>query len=208
MLLTLRHPGHAHAALTLKWKWLEQGTGNREQGTEAPGSSAVPGAEQDTAAPAPAAEETGEPDWRPREGGAARELAKDTGKMPVLPDVADNASRGAGQPGGQPQEAGPVAHPTLSQIWPAAALAEREIFEMLGIPFSNHPELRPLLLDEQFVGFPLRRDFLPPARESFAAHLLRERHEKAMLDALGGRPSLAANESRAETPALQDGGAP
>ena len=101
-------------------------------------------------------------------------------------------SRGAGQPGGQPLQAGPVVHPTLSTIWPAAGLAEREIFEMFGIPFAGNENLAPLLLDEQFQGFPLRRDYAMPPRESYAARLLRERHEAAMEDALVGRTAVSA----------------
>jgi hypothetical protein len=211
LLLTLRHPGHAHCALTLKWKWLESasrgeamlrpsGAAEDEERAKHGFAPTEEGPQAETLAP-PAKPEA-QPDFRPISEAAARELAQDTGRMPAPSDVADNASRGAGQPGGQPLQASPVAHPSLSQIWPAAALAEREIFEMFGIPFSGHADLCPLLLDEQFTGFPLRRDFVPPSRESFAARLLRDRHEAAMIDALGGRPSLAANESRAETPAL------
>ena len=55
------------------------------------------------------------------------------------------------------------AHPTLSKVWPGAGVAEREIFEMLGLPFSGNDNLRPLLLDEQFIGNPLRLDFVAAA---------------------------------------------
>ncbi|MCH7472253.1 NADH-quinone oxidoreductase subunit C [bacterium] len=109
LFLTLRHPAENHAALTLKWKWIQ---------------------------------------------------AEDT------------------------------VHPTLSRIWPAAGLAEREIFEMLGIPFDENDNLVPLLLDEQFAGNPLKLGFEDKPREDYAAALLKERHEQAMLDAaratLGG----------------------
>jgi NADH:ubiquinone oxidoreductase subunit C len=61
------------------------------------------------------------------------------------------------------------AHPTLSKVWPGAGVAEREIFEMLGLPFSGNDNLRPLLLDEQFIGNPLRLDFVGSARGRTAA---------------------------------------
>ena len=106
-------------------------------------------------------------------------------------DAGYNDARGAGQSGGQPRQTGPVPHPTLSRIWPAAGLAEREIFDLLGLPFAGNENLAPLFLEEQFPGFPLRRDYQPPAREDFAGELLRERHETAMLDALVGEQGVA-----------------
>lgn len=47
---------------------------------------------------------------------------------------------------------------TVSDIWPTAEFHEREAFDLLGITFSNHPDLRRLFLDESW-GFPLRKDY-------------------------------------------------
>jgi NADH-quinone oxidoreductase subunit C len=44
-------------------------------------------------------------------------------------------------------------------IWPAANWFEREAFDLFGIMFSNHPDLRRLLTDYGFVGHPFRKDF-------------------------------------------------
>ena len=48
---------------------------------------------------------------------------------------------------------------SLMPVWPGANWLEREIFDLFGIHFDGHPDLRRLLLPDGFVGFPLRRDF-------------------------------------------------
>lgn len=48
---------------------------------------------------------------------------------------------------------------TLSGIWPIANWLERETWDMFGIRFKNHPDLRRLLMYEQFEGHPLRKDY-------------------------------------------------
>ncbi|MFA6401728.1 MAG: NADH-quinone oxidoreductase subunit C [Salinivirgaceae bacterium] len=49
---------------------------------------------------------------------------------------------------------------TISDLWPAAEYFEREIFDLLGIRFTNHPDMRRLFLEDDFVGHPLRKDFI------------------------------------------------
>lgn len=48
---------------------------------------------------------------------------------------------------------------TVSDIWRTAEYFEREIFDLLGIQFANHPDMRRLFLEDDFIGFPLRKDF-------------------------------------------------
>ncbi len=48
---------------------------------------------------------------------------------------------------------------TVSDIWRTAEFHEREVFDLFGISFNNHPDMRRLFLDEEFVGHPLRKDY-------------------------------------------------
>ena len=48
---------------------------------------------------------------------------------------------------------------SVCDIWATAEFHEREIYDMLGIRFNNHPDMRRIFLDENWVGYPLRKDY-------------------------------------------------
>jgi NADH-quinone oxidoreductase subunit C len=49
--------------------------------------------------------------------------------------------------------------PSVIDVWPAADWFEREAWDMMGIPIANHPNLKRLLMDDDWEGHPLRKDY-------------------------------------------------
>ena len=49
---------------------------------------------------------------------------------------------------------------TVSNIWKTAEFHEREVYDLFGIVFRNHPDLRRIFLTDDWVGFPLRKDYV------------------------------------------------
>jgi NADH-quinone oxidoreductase subunit C len=52
--------------------------------------------------------------------------------------------------------------PSLTPIWRSAEFQEREIFDLYGVIFDGHPDLRRLLMWDEFVDHPMRRDYVDP----------------------------------------------
>jgi NADH-quinone oxidoreductase subunit C len=56
--------------------------------------------------------------------------------------------------------------PSLSSIWASANWGEREVFDFFGVVFDGHPDLRRILMPEDWTGFPMRKDYPVQIREA------------------------------------------
>lgn len=56
--------------------------------------------------------------------------------------------------------------PSLTPVWRSAEFQEREIFDLYGIVFDGHPDLRRLLMWDEFKDHPMRKDYVPPPDEA------------------------------------------
>jgi len=55
--------------------------------------------------------------------------------------------------------------PSLTPVWRSAEFQEREAFDLYGIVFDGHPDLRRLLMWEEFTDYPMRKDYVPPPED-------------------------------------------
>jgi len=54
---------------------------------------------------------------------------------------------------------------SLTALWPAAEVQEREVYDLMGVNFNGHPNLQRILCPDDFSGHPLRKDFQLAATE-------------------------------------------
>ena len=64
--------------------------------------------------------------------------------------------------------------PSVSHIWETANWYEREAYDMMGIIYSSHPNLKRILNPDNWEGYPLRKDYIPPVDSLNGPHPLTE----------------------------------
>jgi NADH-quinone oxidoreductase subunit C len=82
--------------------------------------------------------------------------------------------------------------PSLTPVWRSAEFQEREIFDLFGVVFDGHPDLRRLLMWDEFVDHPMRRDYVDPddyEYEPTAHDEVLERAGQHIAAATGGQPA-------------------
>ena len=60
---------------------------------------------------------------------------------------------------------------SLTEVFLGANWLEREVFDLFGIPFKGHPNLRRIMMDERFVGHPLRKEYPIKGRQGFSSNI-------------------------------------
>ena len=86
--------------------------------------------------------------------------------------------------------------PTMTEVWPNADWYEREAFDLFGLMFIDHPDLRRLLTDYGFVGHPFRKDFpmIGKVEVRYDATLKRVIYEPVSIDERNNVPRLIRDE--------------
>ncbi len=79
--------------------------------------------------------------------------------------------------------------PTVSDLWPAANWHERECYDLFGIRFEGHPDHRRILLPEDWVGYPLRKDYADERMVPYTDYGMEEKVAKT--EAAKGAPREA-----------------
>lgn len=84
--------------------------------------------------------------------------------------------------------------PSFTPLWRSAEFQEREVFDLFGIVFTGHPDLRRLLMWEEFKDHPMRRDYVEPDDFEYepTAHddvLARAKEHQAKVETGAGHPS-------------------
>jgi NADH-quinone oxidoreductase subunit C len=84
--------------------------------------------------------------------------------------------------------AGQASLPSLTPVYRSAELQEREIFDLYGVRFEGHPDLRRILMWDNFADFPMRKDYVPPDDFEYEPTAHGDVLSRAQACRAGGRP--------------------
>src|SRR5579885_970496 len=90
--------------------------------------------------------------------------------------------------------------PTVTSIWPAANWYEREVYDLFGITFTGHPDLRRIVMPEDWTSYPLRKDYPLTGVELPEPHWGGQVPLNRTLPEGIGRQTMRINQSRPPTP--------
>jgi NADH-quinone oxidoreductase subunit C len=82
--------------------------------------------------------------------------------------------------------------PSLTPVWRSAEFQEREVFDLFGIVFKGHPDLRRILMWDEFKDFPMRRDYVEPDDFEYEP----TPHDEVLKRAQEHKAKVAAGEAR------------
>jgi len=94
--------------------------------------------------------------------------------------------------------------PTFTEVWPAANWHERECFDLFGVQFEGHPDLRRILLPEDWVGYPLRKDYADERLVPYTDYGFEEKVGKPEKPAPKPRPATPPPAPPAAAPPSKD----
>lgn len=84
--------------------------------------------------------------------------------------------------------------PSLTPLWRGAEFQEREIYDLYGVIFDGHPDLRRILMWDEFVGFPMRKDYVAPDDFEYEP----TPHDEVLVEAKKHYPVEPVPEAKAE----------
>ncbi len=87
--------------------------------------------------------------------------------------------------------------PSLTPLWRGAEFQEREVFDLYGVVFTGHPDLRRILMWDEFEGFPMRRDYVAPDDFEYEP----TPHDEVLAEAKKHYPAEAKAEAKPEVKA-------
>jgi NADH-quinone oxidoreductase subunit C len=95
--------------------------------------------------------------------------------------------------------------PSVSFLWPAALYFEREVWDLLGVHFDGHPTLLRIMTPQDWVGHPLRKDYIYPSEYHGVPHLREGQHFEHVPqregDAVKAAPGAPAAPAKGAPPA-------